>query len=67
LTFTDVISSLRSTIEDDPTNYLTYIAMGDGTLDLAKDILANIPKIKLVIYGRGFGSPKDMSEGEKLR
>jgi len=38
--------------------------MGDGTLDLAKQILREVPKIKLVIYGRAFGSSKNMSARE---
>lgn len=32
----------------------TFIAIGDGSFDAAKEILDTIPQVKLVIYGTGY-------------
>jgi len=39
----------------------TFIAIGDGSLETAKAILDSVPKVKLVLYGMGFGNSKDMT------
>jgi hypothetical protein len=63
LKFTEVVPTLKQKIINDTKKYKTYVAVGDGSYALAKQILEAIPEIKLVIYGRAFGSSKDMTTG----
>lgn len=39
----------------------TFIAIGDANLELAKEIIDEVPQIKLVIYGSGLSNTQDMS------
>ncbi len=68
LQFSEIIPSLQQIASNSPySRYKSLIAIGDGSLDIAKEILEKIPKVKLVIYGRSFGTSKNMKDEFPLK
>ncbi|ODM94027.1 Protein 5NUC [Orchesella cincta] len=63
LKFEEIVGSVRNVVRQNSEKTKTFIAIGDGTLEIAKQILDGVPEVKLVLYGMGFGTSKNM-EGQ---
>lgn len=56
LEFMEVAATIKDKIKG--SDIKTFIAIGDGSLDLAKQIIDQVDKVKLVIYGQAFSPSK---------
>jgi len=69
LEFSEIVLGLEKSIDDLKKSGIQFIiALGDGSLETARSIIDAYAEVKVVIYGRGFGSSKimqDYPEGHK--
>ncbi|CAL8095142.1 unnamed protein product [Orchesella dallaii] len=60
LKFSPIVTAVQAAVNQNIGEIKTFIAIGDGNLETAKQILDNVPQVKLVLYGMGFGNSKNM-------
>ncbi len=58
LEFSDIAASIKKITEEAHTkdDINTFIAVGDGTLEISQAIIEEAPMVKLVVYGAGFSN-----------
>lgn len=61
LEFADVATKIKEAVDSNKANIKTFIAVGDGSLEQAQQIIDTVPQVKLVIYGAGFSTTKNMT------